>query len=179
MSLRARILGLVEILLRVPPLFVVDEILKIGLGLSEITEYDLNELQHRPQADQGPGYAGFNSSAPVQYDPTFYKFVIMALVRLLVNTCGEYLGLESFGRRLGGQGLGAISGGGPGLGCTTATTGCQKKETIEVHEGRPLALITLTKSQWALIHCMIEKILMELVSKLSIVEKENLKDRSY
>lgn len=34
MSIRTKVLGLVDIMMRVPPLLVIDEILKIGMGLS-------------------------------------------------------------------------------------------------------------------------------------------------
>lgn len=83
MSLRTKILGLVEILLRVPPLFVIDEILKIGLGLSELTEYDLTEFEEKLDDNT------FNYSTSVHYDPTFYRFIAISLARLLLSTLGK------------------------------------------------------------------------------------------
>lgn len=90
MSLRTKILGLVEILLRVPPLFVIDEILKIGLGLTEITEYDLSEFEEKLDDN------AFNfSSGSVPYDPTFYRFILISLVRLVLSTVGKLFCLSS------------------------------------------------------------------------------------
>lgn len=90
MSFRTKILGLVEILLRVPPLFVIDEILKIGLGLTELTEYDLSDFEEK--LDE----SAFNYSTAVHYDPTFYRFVAISLARLLLSTFGCIVALCLF-----------------------------------------------------------------------------------
>lgn len=85
MSLRTRVLRLVEIVLRVPPLFVIDEILKVGIGdPPEYIQYDLTDSE---------GFGGIkasqNGTAPLTYDPTFYKLVLTALIRIVLCVIGE------------------------------------------------------------------------------------------
>ncbi|CAH0554717.1 unnamed protein product [Brassicogethes aeneus] len=87
MSFRSRVLSLVEVVLRVPPLFVIDEILKIGLGLTELSEHDLsssliNENEEKPQIEILYNYTS------VPDDPAIYRFIIVALVRLLFSAIG-------------------------------------------------------------------------------------------
>lgn len=85
MSLRLRVLNLVEIVLRVPPLFVIDEILKLGLGIYGFTEQDFplieeNYYKNTPQ----------NFTSATQYNPVIYRFVVIALIRFLLSTLGEF-----------------------------------------------------------------------------------------
>lgn len=85
MSLRRQVLGLVEIVLRVPPLFVIDEILKIGLGLADITEHDLSDIEER-YAINDDNSLNYTSS---HHDPTFYRFVLISLARFLLSSLGN------------------------------------------------------------------------------------------
>lgn len=87
MSLRTKVLRLVEIVLRVPPLFVIDEILKAGLGLSEFTQHDLSQFEEPLEKFDGSAQ---NLNVSIQYDPTFYKFILASVVRLLLGTLGNY-----------------------------------------------------------------------------------------
>ncbi|EFA10501.1 protein TRC8 homolog [Tribolium castaneum] len=85
MSFRSRVLGLVEVVLRVPPLFVIDEILKFGIGLEELSEHDLSNFQERydkfEETFQG-------NSTTIAYDPVLYKFILVSVLRLLLSTLG-------------------------------------------------------------------------------------------
>ena len=85
MSLRSRVLGLVEVVLRVPPLFVIDEILKFGIGLEELTEHDLSSFQEKFEQFE----ENIRSNATtVPYNPVFYKFFFVSLLRLLLSAVG-------------------------------------------------------------------------------------------
>ncbi|KAB0794856.1 hypothetical protein PPYR_11695 [Photinus pyralis] len=86
MSFRTKVLGLIEVFLRVPPIFVIDEIFKIGLGLSDLTEYDITELEENPS----------NYTVTINYDPTFYKLVLISLARLSLSTLGCAIALCLF-----------------------------------------------------------------------------------
>ncbi|KAK5644572.1 hypothetical protein RI129_005872 [Pyrocoelia pectoralis] len=86
MSFRTKILGLIEVFLRVPPIFVIDEIFKIGLGLSDLTEYDITELEENAS----------NYTVTINYDPTFYKVVVISLARLSISTLGCAIALCLF-----------------------------------------------------------------------------------
>lgn len=87
MDYRTKVFGLVEIVLRVPPLFVIDEILKIGLiGFTGIAEYDLTDIGVKIENSENT----FNNvtSHSGQYDPVMYKVILMSVIRLLVSTFG-------------------------------------------------------------------------------------------
>lgn len=87
MDYRTKVFGLVEIILRVPPLFVIDEILKIGLiGFNGIVEYDLTAIGEK--FENGVNDFNNGSSHSVQYDPVMYKVILMSVIRLLVSTIG-------------------------------------------------------------------------------------------
>ncbi|XP_045473451.1 protein TRC8 homolog [Harmonia axyridis] len=91
MSLRLRVLNLVEIVLRVPPLFVIDEILKVGLGIYSFTEqafplFEENFYKNSPQ----------NVTTTSQYNPVLYRFVVIGLIRLILSTVGCVIALCLF-----------------------------------------------------------------------------------
>lgn len=87
MDYRTKVFGLVEIILRVPPLFVIDEILKIGLiGFNGMVEYDLTDIGEKFE-NTGNDFNNVSThSAP--YDPVMYKVILMSVIRLLVSTIG-------------------------------------------------------------------------------------------
>lgn len=87
MDYRTKVFGLVEVVLRVPPLFVIDEILKIGLiGFNGLAEYDLSNIAEKFENSDNE----FNNvtSFSGQYDPVLYKVILMSAIRLLVSTLG-------------------------------------------------------------------------------------------
>ncbi|XP_030751278.1 protein TRC8 homolog [Sitophilus oryzae] len=91
MSLRAKVLGVVEVLLRVPPLFVIDEILKIGFGLSEY---------YQDLSDSSPDYSESldgnykvdetfsNITTFISLDPKVSKYIFLSVIRLLLAAVG-------------------------------------------------------------------------------------------
>lgn len=85
MSWRSKILGFVEVLLRVPPLFLIDEILKVGLGISDIIEHDLNEFK---DGEEPPSYYNNFTKTYLAYDPLFYKYLLISFTRLTVGILG-------------------------------------------------------------------------------------------
>ncbi|XP_075986389.1 TRC8 ring finger protein [Anticarsia gemmatalis] len=83
MSLRSKALALVEVLLRVPPLFVVDEFLKISLGLpvsngEEVSVLSNVTVDHVDISDADGNY----------YDANFYNAFFFTLLKFLVCCIG-------------------------------------------------------------------------------------------
>ncbi|KAM3957997.1 TRC8 ring finger protein [Aphomia sociella] len=83
MSLRSKALALVEVLLRVPPLFVVDEFLKISLGLpvssgEEVSVLSNVTVDHVDIFDTDANY----------YDANFYNALIFTLLKFLICCLG-------------------------------------------------------------------------------------------
>lgn len=83
MSLRTKVLRLVEVVLRVPPLFIIDEILKVGIVLTDFTEHDLSGFEHSFEDN------ATNGAPTVHYDPTFYKLVVATFFRFTLCMFGE------------------------------------------------------------------------------------------
>lgn len=90
MSLRTKVLRLVEIVLRVPPLFIIDEILKVGIVLSDFTEHDLSGFEHSFEDN------ATNISSAIQYDPTFYRLVLATFIRFTLCLFGKNSNQKSF-----------------------------------------------------------------------------------
>lgn len=83
MSFRAKILSFVEVMLRVPPLFLIDEILKVGIGVTEFSEHDLSGFETGLPPQFTSNYSNF-----IGYDPMFYKYLIVSITRLALSTLG-------------------------------------------------------------------------------------------
>ncbi|XP_068625434.1 protein TRC8 homolog [Battus philenor] len=82
MSLRSKALALVEVLLRVPPLFVVDEFLKISLGLpvssgDEVSVLSNVTVDHVDVAEADANYYDANFYNAFFF--TFFKFIVCCL----------------------------------------------------------------------------------------------------
>ncbi|CAH2215831.1 jg23262 [Pararge aegeria aegeria] len=82
MSLRSKALALVEVLLRVPPLFVVDEFLKASLGVPLSTGEEVPMLS----SVSVDGEILENDS--VYYDAHFYNAFIYLLVKFAICCLG-------------------------------------------------------------------------------------------
>lgn len=65
MSVRTKMLGFVDVILRVPPIFIIDEILKISMGLPFTTQNDSNVLDNSqiPIVDTVAGSASAGASS--------------------------------------------------------------------------------------------------------------------
>ncbi|KAG5893529.1 hypothetical protein JTB14_006065 [Gonioctena quinquepunctata] len=86
MSFRGRVLGFVEVILRVPPLFVIDEILKIGLGIADLSVHDLPNINENYMKIANDFSNITTNSEP--YDPLVYRFILVYIIRLLISTLG-------------------------------------------------------------------------------------------
>lgn len=85
MSLRSKALALVEVLLRVPPLFVVDEFLKISLGLPVSTGEEVSVL-----SSVTVDHVDINDSDTNYYDANFYNAFFLTLLKFFVCCLGTY-----------------------------------------------------------------------------------------
>lgn len=94
MSFRTKLLGLVDVILRVPPLFIMDELLKIGLGLPqgdnnydnssfEIDDTDVNVLE-----EELAPVIGEYTDVVVQYDTQFYKIFVVTFFKFILSCLG-------------------------------------------------------------------------------------------
>lgn len=85
MSLRSKALALVEVLLRVPPLFVVDEFLKISLGLPVSGGEEVSAL-----SNVTVDHVDITSSDVNYYDSQFYNAFVITLFKFFVCCLGTY-----------------------------------------------------------------------------------------
>lgn len=90
MSLRGRVIWLVEVLMRVPPLFVIDEILKIGLGLGyyeDLSDKDLHLFGD--QAEKSEGILA-NATSYLMFDTRVSKYLLVSMMQVLIGALGQY-----------------------------------------------------------------------------------------
>lgn len=83
MSLRSKALALVEVLLRVPPLFVVDEFLKVSLGLPVSNGEDVPSLSNATD-----DHVDITDSDTNYYDANFYNAFLFTLLKFLICCLG-------------------------------------------------------------------------------------------
>lgn len=95
MSLQTRLLNLVDVLLRVPPLFIIDELFRIGLG------FPVN-LDGASEANT-TGFLNLDShiasrvyNLSNQYDTQFYEVLLLIVVKFLLALCGCLAALCTF-----------------------------------------------------------------------------------
>ncbi|CAG9834111.1 unnamed protein product [Diabrotica balteata] len=90
MSFRGRVLGFVEVVLRVPPLFVIDEILRVGLlGIVELSDQDLQQSEELLASKQQYKYNNVTTTGTSEtFDPLVYRFILMSFIRLIISTIG-------------------------------------------------------------------------------------------
>lgn len=93
MSVRTKVLGFVDVLMRVPPLFLIDEILKISLSFSNTVEEQLqssNSLVKNGSAENGGASIiaeGFNTVSDEETD--FYKFLSVTTIKFIICLIGK------------------------------------------------------------------------------------------
>jgi E3 ubiquitin-protein ligase RNF139 len=95
MAFRTKFLALVDVILRVPPLFIMDELLRIGLGLPQGTNNYYNSSFEVDDADVSiiedelpptiPDYA----NTGVQYDVQFYKVLVATVIKFILSCMGK------------------------------------------------------------------------------------------
>lgn len=86
MSLRSKVLSLVDVILRVPPLFIIDELFRIGLGLSHAENYVSKEnyLNVTEILTQNGNF----SETIHNYDSHFYKILLINAVKFILSCFG-------------------------------------------------------------------------------------------
>lgn len=89
MSIRLRVLGLLDVILRVPPLFVIDEILKISMGLGHLTFED-EKRNYTTNILAVNGTDDVESEMNYISDVSeFYKFLSLTTLKFLTCLLGE------------------------------------------------------------------------------------------
>jgi hypothetical protein len=96
MSFRTKLLALVDVLLRVPPLFIMDELLRIGLGVPQGDSNHYNSSSEVDDADTSilgetviPTVAVYSDSEG-QYQTQFYKVLIVTSLKYLLSCLGKF-----------------------------------------------------------------------------------------
>lgn len=97
MSIRTKLLALVDVLLRVPPLFIMDELLRIGLGAPQGDSSHYNSSSEVDDAVSGiTGDAviptiSLYSESEAPYQAQFYKVFIVTSLKYLLSCVGKFL----------------------------------------------------------------------------------------
>uniref|UniRef100_A0A1B6FRI9 RING-type domain-containing protein n=1 Tax=Cuerna arida TaxID=1464854 RepID=A0A1B6FRI9_9HEMI len=88
MSFRSKVLSLVDVILRVPPLFIIDELLRIGLGLSQSDESSTKETLGG--VETGEFFPMDNGSVSAEtYDSDIgSKFLFITFVKVIFSFLG-------------------------------------------------------------------------------------------
>lgn len=88
MSLRSKALALVEVLLRVPPLFVVDEFLKISLGLPVLGGED--SVSVSILSNSTTDHVDITDGEINYYDANFYNAFFFTLLKFFICCMGMF-----------------------------------------------------------------------------------------
>lgn len=86
MSLRSKVLSLVDVILRVPPLFIIDELFRIGLGLPH-SENHVSKESYFNVTDVLTQNESL-SEAIQNYDSQFYKILLINVVKFILSCFG-------------------------------------------------------------------------------------------
>lgn len=89
------VLNLVDVLLRVPPLFIIDELFRIGLGIpaGQSPLAERNDTQVNLGSIDSDG--GLLSVFFTQNDFLFYKVLLILIGKIIVAICCKYMCLIS------------------------------------------------------------------------------------
>jgi E3 ubiquitin-protein ligase RNF139 len=90
-----KMLVLVDVLLRVPPLFIMDELLRIGIGLPQGDSNRYNSSSEIHDVDASiteeeviPTISVFSDSE-VQHHAQFYKVVVVTVLKYILSYLGK------------------------------------------------------------------------------------------
>lgn len=83
MSFRTRLLIAIEVILRVPPLFVIDELSSTGFDFPEQVD------SSTPVENNNSTLSDFSFGVGATYDAQFYKFLIFAIIKTLLSCLGK------------------------------------------------------------------------------------------
>jgi E3 ubiquitin-protein ligase RNF139 len=95
MSIRTKVLGLVDVILRVPPLFIIDEILKINLGLSATSTTQNNQntetiLENIVNSTTNILNSNSKNNAATPLDELeLYKFLSLSCIKFFLCFAGK------------------------------------------------------------------------------------------
>jgi E3 ubiquitin-protein ligase RNF139 len=98
MAIRTKLLALVDVILRVPPLFIMDELLRIGLGLPQGTTNYYNSSFEVDDAsiieEELPPIIPDYTNTGVQYDVQFYKVLVATVIKFILSCMGKLYSLQ-------------------------------------------------------------------------------------
>lgn len=91
MSFRSKVLCLVDVILRVPPLFIIDELFRISLGLAQTDESYHNQSDTSDTAytsGLSPNEDGYSEES---YEPDVFssKFLFITLLKVISSLLGK------------------------------------------------------------------------------------------
>lgn len=96
MSVRTKVLGLVDVIMRVPPLLVIDEILKISMGLPGSGYTDsadpgavASTAARNNTTDAFDGSAAADIMDALSTDPDFYHFLSLTTLKFIICLFGK------------------------------------------------------------------------------------------
>lgn len=92
MSLPNKLLRIVDVLLRVPPLFIIDELLRIGLGLPQ---YD-SAKETLAESEGTQAAYGFQVDSLTNFDSQFYKFLLITFMKFIISLLGKFSWIHVF-----------------------------------------------------------------------------------
>lgn len=93
MSVRTKVLGLVDVIMRVPPLFIIDEILKISMGIppnANTTNSGASELLTESNLSSIDRIIKNSTENPFNDEIDFYKVLSLTTLKFIVCLLGEF-----------------------------------------------------------------------------------------
>lgn len=97
MSVRTKVLGLVDVLMRVPPLFIIDEILKISMGIpaanntnSGSTTNESSEFLTESNLSSIEQIIKNSTENPFNDEIDFYQVLSLTTLKFIVCLFGEF-----------------------------------------------------------------------------------------
>lgn len=91
MSFRLRLRELIDVILRVPPLFLIDELLRIGLGLPYQTENEISlDIDNSTVSDGTSRLLEEIGGVGASYDAQFYAFLMITALKFAASCIGKH-----------------------------------------------------------------------------------------
>lgn len=89
MSFRLRVRELIDVILRVPPLFLIDELLRIGLGIPYQTENEISLEIANATVSDGSSHFEEIGGVGASYDAQFYAFLMITALKFAASCIGK------------------------------------------------------------------------------------------
>ena len=92
MSMRTKVLGMVDVLMRVPPLFVIDEMLKISMGLPKAVTEDQFNYNSTTASQAAASIIDQFDDLPLHTGDSleFYKLLSLSTLKFLLCLLGNF-----------------------------------------------------------------------------------------